>query len=100
MQAAPAPAAEEATEDEDDPSVEEFLQALLQIQREVRDREEKARLEALLRLQLQRQEQAKREAVGRLFAQAMQEALQEAVMEEQKKREQAELVRFLQALGL
>ncbi|KAK0724579.1 hypothetical protein B0H67DRAFT_108687 [Lasiosphaeris hirsuta] len=94
------PAAEEPTEDEDGPSVEEFLQALLQIQREVTNREEKARLEALLKLELQRQEQAKREAVARLFAQAMQEAVEEAMMEEQRKRQQAELVRFLQALGL
>ena len=86
--------------DEDNPSVDEFLQALLQIQREVRDREEKARLEALLKLQLQRQEQAKREAVARLFSQAMQESIQEARMEEQRKRQQVELVRLLQALGL
>ncbi|KAK3997963.1 hypothetical protein QBC44DRAFT_303083 [Cladorrhinum sp. PSN332] len=74
-----------------EPSVEEFLQALLQIRQEVQNREERARLEALVRIELQRQDQAKKEAVASLYMEAMQEMMNEALAEEQRRRGQEEL---------
>jgi len=80
----------------------------MQIQREVQNREERARLEALLKIELQRQEKAKRDAVAVLYAQAMKhaldeamaEVLEEAIQEEKRRRQEVELVRYLRALGL
>ncbi|KAK4445427.1 hypothetical protein QBC34DRAFT_384225 [Podospora aff. communis PSN243] len=70
-------------------AVEDFVAALLQIQRAALNAQEKARREALLRQRLAQQEQAKREAVARLYLQAMAEAIREAEEDE-----------FLRALGL
>jgi hypothetical protein len=71
----------------------------LQIYREAKSLEERAQLEALVRMDLARQERAKREAVAQLYAQAMQQIIEQAMVEEQKRRQQAELAQFLRALG-
>ncbi|KAK0752375.1 hypothetical protein B0T18DRAFT_89581 [Schizothecium vesticola] len=85
---------------DDDTSVEEFLAALMRIQRAAETAQEKARLEALVRQRLAQQEQAKREAVGRLYLQAMSQAIKEAAEEEERQRKEAALVLFFQSLGL
>jgi hypothetical protein len=93
------PPSPEPSREEEDASAEEFLQAFLQIYREAKSLEERAQLEALVRMDLARQERAKREAVAQLYAQAMQQIIEQAMVEEQKRRQQAELAQFLRALG-
>jgi hypothetical protein len=88
-------AAGESTADDDELTAEEFLEALLQLQKEYNSAAERAVYEAMLKERLKQQEQAKQAAVQRLFAQAMQEYALEL---EKKRRQQQERQQYLALL--
>jgi hypothetical protein len=86
-----------ADSDDDTITVEEWLEALLQIQQSVEDARQRAMLEAALKERLQQQAAERQKAViNALYLRAV---LEEQARQEKERREQQEARRFLQVLG-
>ncbi len=93
-----AAAATEEDEGNGNTSVEDWIKALTQIQQEVQDAQQRAALEAVLRLRLQQEAQEKQDAVKRaLYLRSM---MEQYAKEEEERREQQQALRLLQILGL
>ncbi|KAJ9657203.1 hypothetical protein H2201_008254 [Coniosporium apollinis] len=90
--------ADEEDSDGDDLSVEDWIQALSQIQQEVQDAQQRDTLEAILMQRLQQEEQERQEAV--ISALYLKAALQHHAREQEEKRKQEQALRLLQLLGL
>lgn len=89
-------------EDDNEPTDEDWLEALRQIRQQATDARQRARLEAILMQKLQQEKQERREAV--IAALYLQATLQNHAKEQEQRRKQeqaqAEALRFLQLLGL
>lgn len=89
-------------EDDNEPTDEDWLEALTQIQQQVTDARQRATLEAILMQKLQQEKQERQEAV--IAALYLRAALRNHAKEQEQRRKeeqaQAEALRFLQLLGL
>jgi len=97
--ASPKPATQSPADNHDDTiTVEEWLEALLQIQQSVEDARQRAALEAALKQRLQQQAAERQKAV--IEALYLRAFLEEQAKQEQERREQEEARRFLRMMGI
>ncbi len=87
----------EKNDDGEDLSVDDWIQALTQIQQEVQDAQQRAALEAIMMKRLQQEEQNRQDAVvGMLYLNA---ALQNHTREQEERQKKEQALRLLRLLG-